>query len=49
MVLGGPLPHVMAAKGGRLLAAGVVVNRNSISQDPNGAWYTAGVSLGTLR
>jgi glycine hydroxymethyltransferase len=87
MVLGGPLPHVMAAKAvalaegllrrgaalvtggtdnhlvlldvstsygltGRqaesaLLDAGVVTNRNSIPRDPNGAWYTSGVRLGT--
>lgn len=30
-----------------LLDAGVVVNRNSIPADPNGAWYTAGIRLGT--
>ena len=30
-----------------LLEAGVVVNRNSIPQDPHGAWYTAGIRLGT--
>ncbi|MCT1458403.1 glycine hydroxymethyltransferase [Aestuariimicrobium sp. p3-SID1156] len=30
-----------------LLDAGVVTNRNSIPQDPNGAWYTSGVRLGT--
>ncbi|MCZ7434441.1 glycine hydroxymethyltransferase [Streptomyces sp. WMMC1477] len=108
MVLGGPLPHVMAAKavalaearraefrgyaqrvvdnaralaeglqrrGGRLvtggtdnhlvlldvsgyglsgrqaeaalLDAGIVTNRNAIPQDPNGAWYTSGVRIGT--
>lgn len=108
MVLGGPLPHVMAAKavafaearqptfagyaqavadnaqslaeglssrGGRLvtggtdnhlvlldvtafgltgrqaesalLDAGIVTNRNAIPADPNGAWYTSGVRLGT--
>jgi len=109
MVLGGPLPHVMAAKGvafaearqpsfadyarriaenanalaegllrrdvtlvsggtsnhlvladvaasfgltGRqaesaLLDAGVVTNRNSVPRDPNGAWYTSGVRMGT--
>ncbi|OON80036.1 glycine hydroxymethyltransferase [Streptomyces tsukubensis] len=108
MVLGGPLPHVMAAKavalaearqpgfrdyaqhivenanalaeglgrrGGRLvtggtdnhlvlldvsgygltgrqaesalLDAGIVTNRNAVPQDPNGAWYTSGVRLGT--
>jgi glycine hydroxymethyltransferase len=109
MVLGGPLPHVMAAKaiafaearqpsfaayasailanaralaegllrrGARLVAggtsnhivlmdvgasfgltgrqaeaalldAGVVTNRNSVPRDPNGAWYTSGIRLGT--
>jgi glycine hydroxymethyltransferase len=30
-----------------LLDAGVVTNRNSIPQDPNGAWYTSGVRIGT--
>ena len=30
-----------------LLDAGVVTNRNSIPQDPNGAWYTSGIRLGT--
>jgi glycine hydroxymethyltransferase len=30
-----------------LLEAGVVTNRNSIPHDPNGAWYTSGVRLGT--
>jgi glycine hydroxymethyltransferase len=101
MVLGGPLPHVMAAKAvafaearqpsfagyaqavadnaqalaeglsrrgtdnhlvlldvssfgltGRqaesaLLDAGIVTNRNAIPADPNGAWYTSGVRIGT--
>jgi len=109
MVLGGPLPHIMAAKGvafaearqpsfagyarriaenanalaegllrrdvtlvsggtsnhlvladvaasfgltGRqaesaLLDAGVVTNRNSVPRDPNGAWYTSGIRMGT--
>lgn len=108
MVLGGPLPHVMAAKavalaearqpafrdyagrivdnaralaegltrrGGRvvtggtdnhlvlidvsaygltgrqaeqaLLDSGIVTNRNSVPRDPNGAWYTSGIRLGT--
>jgi glycine hydroxymethyltransferase len=108
MVLGGPLPHVMAAKGvafaearqpsfagyaravvdnavalaegltrrgvdlvtggtdnhlvlldvrsfgltGRqaesaLLDAGIVTNRNAVPADPNGAWYTSGVRMGT--
>jgi glycine hydroxymethyltransferase len=30
-----------------LLDAGVVANRNSVPLDPNGAWYTSGVRLGT--
>ena len=30
-----------------LLDAGVVTNRNSVPPDPNGAWYTSGVRLGT--
>jgi glycine hydroxymethyltransferase len=30
-----------------LLDAGIVTNRNSVPQDPNGAWYTSGVRLGT--
>ncbi|WP_183092296.1 glycine hydroxymethyltransferase [Nocardioides stalactiti] len=30
-----------------LLDAGVVTNRNSIPADPNGAWYTSGIRLGT--
>src|SRR6187549_878722 len=30
-----------------LLDAGVVTNRNSVPQDPNGAWYTSGIRLGT--
>jgi glycine hydroxymethyltransferase len=30
-----------------LLEAGVVTNRNSIAQDPNGAWYTSGIRLGS--
>ncbi|MFV0406635.1 MAG: glycine hydroxymethyltransferase [Propioniciclava sp.] len=30
-----------------LLEAGVVTNRNSIPRDPNGAWYTSGVRIGT--
>ncbi|MDI5965835.1 glycine hydroxymethyltransferase [Streptantibioticus silvisoli] len=108
MVLGGPLPHVMAAKavalaearqpafqdyarcivdnahrladgllrrGARLVTGGtdnhlvlldvagygltgrqaeaalldsnIVTNRNSVPNDPNGAWYTSGVRLGT--
>jgi glycine hydroxymethyltransferase len=30
-----------------LLDAGVVTNRNCIPADPNGAWYTSGIRLGT--
>jgi glycine hydroxymethyltransferase len=30
-----------------LLDAGVVTNRNAVPSDPNGAWYTSGVRLGT--
>ncbi|TFJ95269.1 Serine hydroxymethyltransferase [Platysternon megacephalum] len=30
-----------------LLDSGIVTNRNSVPQDPNGAWYTTGVRLGT--
>jgi glycine hydroxymethyltransferase len=30
-----------------LLDSGVVTNRNSIPHDPNGAWYTSGIRLGT--
>jgi glycine hydroxymethyltransferase len=30
-----------------LLDAGVVTNRNSIPRDPNGAWYTSGIRIGT--
>ena len=30
-----------------LVESGVVTNRNSIPADPNGAWYTSGVRLGT--
>jgi glycine hydroxymethyltransferase len=30
-----------------LLDAGIVTNRNSVPGDPNGAWYTSGVRLGT--
>jgi glycine hydroxymethyltransferase len=30
-----------------LLACGVVTNRNAVPADPNGAWYTSGVRLGT--
>jgi glycine hydroxymethyltransferase len=30
-----------------LLDAGIVTNRNSIPADPNGAWYTSGIRVGT--
>jgi glycine hydroxymethyltransferase len=30
-----------------LLDSGIVTNRNAIPQDPNGAWYTSGVRIGT--
>ncbi len=30
-----------------LLDAGIVTNRNSVPNDPNGAWYTTGVRIGT--
>jgi glycine hydroxymethyltransferase len=30
-----------------LLDAGIVTNRNSVPNDPNGAWYTSGVRIGT--
>jgi glycine hydroxymethyltransferase len=30
-----------------LLESGVVTNRNSVPRDPNGAWYTSGIRLGT--
>ncbi len=30
-----------------LLDSGVVTNRNSVPKDPNGAWYTSGIRLGT--
>jgi glycine hydroxymethyltransferase len=30
-----------------LLDAGIVTNRNSVPADPNGAWYTSGVRMGT--
>ncbi|MBY8883921.1 glycine hydroxymethyltransferase [Streptomyces sp. PTM05] len=30
-----------------LLESGIVTNRNSVPGDPNGAWYTSGVRLGT--
>jgi glycine hydroxymethyltransferase len=30
-----------------LLDAGIVTNRNSVPADPNGAWYTSGVRIGT--
>jgi glycine hydroxymethyltransferase len=30
-----------------LLDAGIVTNRNAIPRDPNGAWYTSGIRLGS--
>src|SRR6478752_2020555 len=30
-----------------LLDSGIVTNRNSIPNDPNGAWYTSGIRFGT--
>jgi glycine hydroxymethyltransferase len=30
-----------------LLESGIVTNRNSVPRDPNGAWYTSGVRIGT--
>ncbi|MGX4690270.1 glycine hydroxymethyltransferase [Streptomyces sp. JNUCC 63] len=30
-----------------LLESGIVTNRNAIPADPNGAWYTSGVRIGT--
>jgi glycine hydroxymethyltransferase len=30
-----------------LLDAGIVTNRNSVPRDPNGAWYTSGIRIGT--
>ena len=30
-----------------LLDRGIVTNRNAIPQDPNGAWYTSGIRIGT--
>ncbi|MFD4524510.1 glycine hydroxymethyltransferase [Streptomyces sp. NPDC058470] len=30
-----------------LLDSGIVTNRNSIPADPNGAWYTSGIRIGT--
>jgi glycine hydroxymethyltransferase len=30
-----------------LLDAGIVTNRNAIPRDPNGAWYTSGIRIGT--
>ncbi len=30
-----------------LLDAGIVTNRNAVPHDPNGAWYTSGVRIGT--
>ena len=30
-----------------LLDAGIVTNRNAVPSDPNGAWYTSGIRIGT--
>lgn len=30
-----------------LLESGIVTNRNSVPNDPNGAWYTTGIRVGT--
>ena len=30
-----------------LVDSGIVTNRNAIPRDPNGAWYTSGVRIGT--
>ncbi len=30
-----------------LLNSGIVTNRNAIPRDPNGAWYTSGIRIGT--
>jgi glycine hydroxymethyltransferase len=30
-----------------LLESGIVTNRNSIPRDPNGAWFTSGIRMGT--
>jgi glycine hydroxymethyltransferase len=30
-----------------LVDAGIVTNRNAVPRDPNGAWYTSGIRLGT--
>jgi glycine hydroxymethyltransferase len=30
-----------------LLDSGIVTNRNSVPRDPNGAWYTSGIRVGT--
>lgn len=32
---------------GALLDSGIVTNRNAVPNDPNGAWYTTGIRLGT--
>ena len=32
---------------GALLDSGIVTNRNSIPSDPNGAWFTSGIRVGT--
>ena len=30
-----------------IVAVGIVTNRNAVPADPNGAWYTSGVRIGT--
>ncbi|GGK95600.1 glycine hydroxymethyltransferase [Mangrovihabitans endophyticus] len=30
-----------------LLSSGIVTNRNAVPSDPNGAWYTSGIRVGT--
>jgi glycine hydroxymethyltransferase len=59
MVTGGTSNHIVLMDTGAsfgltgrqaeaaLLEAGVVTNRNSVPRDPNGAWYTSGIRLGT--
>lgn len=32
---------------GALLDSGIVTNRNAVPRDPNGAWYTSGIRMGT--
>ena len=46
-VAAGVMTDAAAAGADALLDAGVVTNRNSVPSDPNGAWYTSGVRLGT--